>query len=541
MPFQARSAIRRLSPWEEAPVVKPGPYEQRSDKAILPADGAPDVEGGAQMRGHAIRGHAIRGAAWMMTLRWAVRLLSVVNTAILARLLTPADFGLMAMATLALSVIAVFGVSGEDLALIRLGKPGRDYLDSAWTVKLITSLILFVIALASAPLARLYFHSATVELLVYLISLRVLMDGFVNIGIVNFRIDLNFSKEFRYLVYRKLSDVGLVITVVLVIPNFWGLAIAIVLSKVFEVILSYVMDPFRPRFRLKRVREIWSFSSWMLLVWLGAHFAGKADEYIVGATNSPAVMGAYTVGAEVAAAPTTDLIQPVMRAMFPVYSRLLNEAERLRAAALLVIGATASVCLATGLGVSGIAREFTLLLLGQQWEQAIPLVFWLGIGAIPIGMNFCIYSIMSVTNNARLTTITVWGRLALLVPTLIVAGRWGGAPAIAAAQAGLGFVALGVDFFLLRLAVRFSAADLVNCLYRPVVAAVAMVFVLHVINNTTSLPLFTAMVFKVGCGALAYLGTLAVMWLLAGRPDGIEALVLEIGAKIMRRRAPWWS
>ena len=57
----------------------------------------------------------------------AVRLLSIANTAILARLLTPTDFGMMAMASLALSVVAVFGVSGEDLALIRLGRPHREY------------------------------------------------------------------------------------------------------------------------------------------------------------------------------------------------------------------------------------------------------------------------------------------------------------------------------------------------------------------------------------------------------------------------------
>jgi lipopolysaccharide exporter len=506
------------------------------DKAISPADGASDSGGGAEMRGH-----AIRGAAWMMTLRLAVRLLSIANTAILARLLTPTDFGLMAMATLALSVIAVFGVSGEDLALIRLGRPSREYLDSAWTLKIIMSLILFFCTLATAPLARLYFDSLNVELIVYLISLRVLMDGFMNIGTVYFRINLDFAKEFRFLVYRKLCDVALVLSCVLMIRNFWGLAIAIVLSKISEVILSYTMHPFRPRLRLTKVREIWSFSSWTLLVWLGAHFAGKADEYIVGATNNPAVMGAYTVGAEVSVTPTTDLIQPVMRAMFPVYSRLLSDTERLRAAVILVIGATASVCLATGLGVSGIARELTLLLLGPQWEQATSLVFWLGIGAIPVGMNFCIYSIMNVTNKFRLTTITVWGRLALLIPTLIVAGHWGGAPAIAAAQAGLGFVAMFADFFMLRLAVRYSAADLVGCLYRPIAAALAMVFVLHVVDQAPHLPLFTSMVLKIVCGGIAYVGTLTIAWFFARRPDGIEALVFGIGARYIRRRARSWS
>ena len=87
-------------------------------------------------------------------------------------------------------------------------------------------------------------------MLVYVISLRVLFDGFVNIGIVLFRIELDFAKEFRYLMYRKLSDIAIVIPCVLVIRNFWGLAISVVLSKIAEVILSYAMQPFRPRFRL---------------------------------------------------------------------------------------------------------------------------------------------------------------------------------------------------------------------------------------------------------------------------------------------------
>jgi lipopolysaccharide exporter len=484
-----------------------------------------------------MRGHAVRGAAWMAGLRWSVRLLSIFNTAILARLLTPADFGLMAMANLALAVVAVLGLGGEDLALIRMGRPTREYLDSAWALRIITSSLLFICTLAMARVARWYFESQKVELLIYVISLRVLLEGFVNIGTVYFRIDLNFSKEFCYSIYRKIADVAIVIPCVLILRNFWGLAIAVVLSKVVDVTLSYIMHPFRPRFRLVKLGEIWSFSAWTLVVRIGSFFADKADQYIVGGMTSPAIMGAYTVGAEVAITPSADLVQPVMRAMFPVYSRLLNNPQRLGSAAALVIGSTATVCVATGLGVSGVARELTLLLLGKQWGQAAPLVFWLGIGAIPVGMNYCIYSIMNVTNKFRLTTMTVWGRLVLLVPTLIFVGRWGGAPAIAATQAGLGFVAMFADLFLLRRAVRITGTDIVGCFYRPVIAAIAMVLVLQLLNQTMNLSLFAAMLTKTVCGAIAYIGTLTLVWVLSGRPDGIEALGLEIAAKIVGRRA----
>jgi lipopolysaccharide exporter len=487
-----------------------------------------------------IRAHAVRGAAWMMGLQWAVRALGIASTAILARLLTPADFGLMAMAMLTLAIIAMFGVNGQDLALIRMGRPSRDYFDTAWTIEVIAGFVLFGLAVASAPLARIYFHSAKVELIIWVLSLGLLFEGFTNIGIVFFRIDFNFAKDFKYFVCRKLSDVVLGLSCVLALRNVWGLAIGVVLSKAAAVALSYGMHPFRPRFRLNRAREIWSYSSWMLVIAHGRHFAAKTDEYVVGAIGSAATMGAYTVGADISVTPTVDLVHPVMRAIFPVYSRLLSDPLRLRSAAFLLIAATATVCLATGPGVAGIARELTLLLLGPQWREAASLVFWFGIGAIPVGMRFAIYSILGVTNNLRLTAIAIWARLALLVPTLVVAGRWGGAPAVAEAQAVLGVLALSADFLMLRQAVGVGFADVARCLYRPAAAALAMVLVLYVLDRATQLPLIASLVVKISGGAAAYLGTLTVMWLLALRPDGLEAIAFATAAKAVSRCKVRW-
>lgn len=487
-----------------------------------------------------MRAHAIRGSAWMTVLRWVVRLLGIASTAILARLLTPADFGIYAMAMLALAVIEVFQDTGQDLALIRLVRPSREYLDSAWTMNVIIGVVLCACTLAAAPLAERYFHSHLVAVLVSIISVRPLLHGFINIGIVLFRVDLNFAKDFRYGVYRKLSVVLIGISCVLITRSYWGLIYTVILAKVVDIVLSYTMHPFRPRFRLAKVREIWSFSSWMLIVFLGEYFVRKADEYVVGATNSAEIMGAYTVGADLAVAPTIDLTQPVMRAVFPVYSRLLGDHERLRAAVLLVIGATATVCLATGLGVAEIAREFTLLLLGQQWKQAVPFVFWLGIGAIPVGMNYCLYTILSVTNNARLTAITVWARFVVLIPSLIVAGHWGGASAIAATQAAIGLLVLCADFFMLRLAVRVGFVDIISSLYRPAAAASAMVVALYMLDRAVQLPLVESMFLKIACGGIAYLAALTVAWLLAGRPDGVEAAGFALAARFIRSCGRWW-
>ncbi|HTV46355.1 MAG TPA: oligosaccharide flippase family protein [Stellaceae bacterium] len=495
----------------------------------------PRTAGEADAPGDDIRAQAIRGAAWMMGLQWAVRGLGIASTAILARLLTPSDFGLMAMATLTLAVIAMFGVTGQDLALIRLGRPSRDYFDSAWTIEVIAGVVLFSAALAVSPLARIYFHSAEVGPIVCVLALRLLLEGFTNIGIVYFRIDFDFSREFKYYTCRKLCAVVLGVACVLIWRNVWGLVIAGVLAKAVDVILSYAMHRFRPRFGLKRAREIWSYSSWMLVVAHGRHLAARTDEYIVGALGNAAAMGAYNVGADISVTPTVDLVQPVMRAMFPVYSRLLGDPERLRTAALRVIAATATVCLATGPGVAGIARELTLLLLGSQWSQASSLVFWFGIGAIPFGIRFAIYAILGVTDNLRLTAAAVWIRVALLIPVLVVAGRWGGVAAIAEAQALLGLLTLCADIAVLRLAVKVGFADFARCVMRPLAAAVTMTIVLAICERSVHLPLAMSLVVKIAAGAVAYLGSLTVLWLLARRPDGIERVAVAVMANAIAR------
>ncbi|MGH7046120.1 MAG: oligosaccharide flippase family protein [Stellaceae bacterium] len=505
-----------------------------------PGEAGPRIAGEPDAPGDDIRAQAIRGAAWMMGLQWAVRALGIASTAILARLLTPADFGLMAMATLTLAVIAMFGVTGQDLALIRLGRPSRDYFDSAWTIEVIAGVVLCAAALAASPLARIYFHSAEVELIVCVLALRLLLEGFTNIGIVYFRIDFDFPREFKYFTYRKLCSVALGIMCVVIWRNVWGLVIAGVLSKAVDVGLSYAMHRYRPRFRLTRAREIWSYSSWMLIVAHGRHLAARTDEYVVGALGNAATMGAYNVGADISVTPTVDLIQPVMRAMFPVYSRLLGDPERLRSAALRVIAATATVCLATGPGVSGIARELTLLLLGAQWSQASSLVFWFGIGAIPFGIRFAIYAILGVTDNLRLTATAVWIRVVLLIPVLVVAGRWGGAAAVAEAQALLSLLTLPADIAVLRLAVRVGFGDFARCVARPLIAAGAMGIVLAICGESIHLPLVASLVVKIAAGAATYLGLLTLLWLLARRPDGIERVVFAIVAKAILRGMRRW-
>lgn len=474
-----------------------------------------------------LKSHALRGSAWMIAWRWANRFLGLVNTMILVRLLTPADFGVYSMAMLVVGLIEIFAESGQSLALIRLRNPTREHFDTAWTIQVIFGFALALVIFGSAPVAGRQFHSEAVETLLYLLPLRAIANGFTNIGIVLFRINFDYAKEFRFGVLQRLIATTLTISLAFLLRDYWALVIGVIANRFIGLGLSYVMSSYRPRFCLKELREIWSFSTWMLVVYVSEYVATRIDQLVVASTSSKHDTGVYSVAADVATTPIVDLIQPVMRALFPIYSRITDDPRRLEYAVSLVLGSVASICLAVGAGIALIANDFTLVVLGPRWQSGAPLVVWFGIGTIALGMNYCNETILSVTNNARLTAITIWVRISLLVPCLSLAAHIAGVAGIAATQAFIGLSVLPLNLFMVSRAVGIAYTHILRVLYRPVVAAGAMSLAIHALERIVSLAPLPELLLKVGCGAVVYIGSIIFVWALVGRPVGAESFALN--------------
>ena len=113
-------------------------------------------------------------------------------------------------------------------------------------------------------------------MVVYIIALRPGIEGFENIGQVDFRRELQFDKEFRYWVYRRLLSFLLSIGIALWMRNYLALAIAAPITGIVTVVLSYVMSSYRPQFALSHVGEIWAFSKWWILFGVVRFFGSRA-------------------------------------------------------------------------------------------------------------------------------------------------------------------------------------------------------------------------------------------------------------------------
>ena len=468
----------------------------------------------------------LRGSAWMVGMRWVLRLIGLVSTAVLARLLLPADFGIVAMATVVAGLLDTAAYAGVDLALIRGGTHSREFHDSAWTIQLMQALIVAALLLASAPLAASYFNEPRVAIVIAWLALKSTVDGLTNIGIVAFRKELDFAREFRFNCYSKLINLGVVVAAAWYLRNYLALVVGLVSSSVITVALSYAMHPYRPRLSLRHVRELWSFSNWLLVSRVGSFGSRKADQFIVGGAVGATALGSYHVGNELSTIPTTELVMPMRRALFPTLSRLQDDPVAFRAAVVDTFSVLSILCFAIGFGMMSVAPELVPLVLGPQWKAAVPLVQWLALYGAFSGLASVLEVPMWVHGRTDVSAIQSWVELALLVPLLVLALRAFGVEGAAMSRALIAAAILPLMLWLAARACPLSFRELAATLWRPLIAAIAMALLLR-----APLPYpdgaLAILVMKVLVGGACFVTVLAALWLVSGRPAGGEATLLR--------------
>ncbi len=217
----------------------------------------------------------LHGSFWTVAMRWAIRLIGLGNTIILARLLSPADFGIVAMAMIFIGLLEMLNQTGQKQALIRLPYLTREHYDTAWTLSVLMGLAIGLIAFFLAPLTSIYFHDPRTIPVMQCLALRAAIGGIENIGPVAFRRDLEFRRTFLYGVYPKVASIIITVILAWIMRNYWALVYGILATQVALNILSYVMHPFRPRFSLSKLNDIWSYSIWTLLRNIGLLFESE--------------------------------------------------------------------------------------------------------------------------------------------------------------------------------------------------------------------------------------------------------------------------
>jgi O-antigen/teichoic acid export membrane protein len=321
-----------------------------------------------------LSGKFIKGGAWSFALRLAGQCFALARLIILARLLTPADFGVVGIALLVIATLEAFSQTGLAHALVQLKEEIDDALDTAWTVGILCGALLFTLLFALAPRTALFFHTPQASAVIRLIGVSLLLQGLTNIGIVRFHRDLDFRSQFRYELSGTLADFLVSVTVALLYRSVWALVAGLLAGDLTRLVVSYLIHPYRPRpsLRFSRVRHLFDFSKWIsgssMMIFIGS----SIDGLVVGRLLGAAPLGLYRVAGQAAQAPFTEVARVVGRAAFPAYARLQQSRDQLREAYRRILRVSAAIYIPAALVIIVLAGDFTAAVLGRQWLPMVP-------------------------------------------------------------------------------------------------------------------------------------------------------------------------
>jgi lipopolysaccharide exporter len=472
---------------------------------------------------------ASTGALIMVGLRWTDRLIGLVSTIILARLLVPEDFGIIAMAAIVVGLADVLLDMGVNVALIQNRNANQDDYNAAWTLRLIQSALAALLVFAAAEPAAEYFHDPRVAAVSQFLALSLLLTGCENIGVVTFQKNMEFGREFRFFFIKRMTGFLITISAAWLLHSYWAMVIGTLSGRAMGSVFSYVLHPMRPRPSLAAMKPMLSFSTWTLLRGIAGYLNQNLHRILVGRRESAAVMGAYSLGSDIAALPTTELLAPLNRVLFPLFVKLKHDLTRLKKAFLLALGIQALVGIPAGTGLLLVSNELVLALLGEKWIAAVPIVQIMGMFNIISSISASGGSMLLALGRAKVMASGAWTSVLLFAVLAMLAIPEGGAIAIAmlrvAVSASMFFL---IFVYLIKRELRsLRMPEILASIWRPCFASAVMAVVLLALPSLDAIPVIARLLVKVSLGATVYTVCLLALWRLAACPDGAEAYLLE--------------
>ncbi|MCC6467031.1 MAG: lipopolysaccharide biosynthesis protein [Alphaproteobacteria bacterium] len=478
------------------------------------------------------------GTAWVAAARWGIRGLGVISTIVLARLLVPADFGLVALATMVAGMISIFGEVGLLLHLIRERDPDRTHFDTVWTLRLLLGGGLGLVIFLAAPFAADWFGDPRLDPVLRVLALPPLLQGSQNTGIAWFRKNLDFARDFRFLVAQKIAAFAVTLSLAPVFWNYWALVAGIVAGNVMGLVMSFAMHPFRPRFDLSRTRAVWSFSTWTLAHHLVDFLSRQVDTLILGRYKTSTEVGLYTVAYDLAASPIIELALPASRVLFPAFAKIVDDRAEMTRVFARVVAGMAILGMALGPGVALVARDAVAVLLGAAWTAAVPLVEILAITGVIYALWQPIFPLLTALSRPKVSAYLTLAQVVLLVAAMLPAIHYYDLAAFAIARVLAMAAALVMTIAVFMRITGIALGTVTASLWRPTLAAIVMAGA--VVATQRVMPDIAALrlVASIAIGGVAYVASLAGLWYLAGRPSTIEAdLIAAAQAKLAQRRA----
>jgi PST family polysaccharide transporter len=426
----------------------------------------------------------VTGTLWVGLERWLNQILSLSIYVVLARLVGPTSFGLVALAGVYLTLIEVFVQQGFATALIQRKDLEDAHLDSAFWINLLAGASLGLLTILSAEQLAIHFGEPRLAEILRWLSGALVLKG---LSIIPQAV-LVREMGFRALAIRSLlaTLAGGVVGLGMAWEGLgvWSLVGQALSNGVVGTTALWWATPWRPSIRITRrhLRDIYGFSLNVLgneLLWFGTQ---RVDQYLIGVRLGASSLGPYALVSRIIETLIELITTPVATVALPAFSRLQDEPQRLRTAFYKTTETLATISIPAFCGISILAPNFIPVFFGPAWSGSVPLLQIIAVSGVLRAILRCSHPLMMAVGRPGVYLLVLVAYSVLTVALCLLGVSWNVAGVALAISLGMCINSVVLLIVCRRLA-GISFGIMWQGVYGPVIASGCMIAVVWIVRS----------------------------------------------------------
>lgn len=363
---------------------------------------------------------SFKAGSWLFGHTVFARVSGLLKIAVIARILTPKQFGIYGIATLALNFLETFSETSIDQALIQREKLSDKDISTAWFTSIIRGIIISLILYVSAPFVSKFFNQPSSSLYIRIIALTPLIRNFSNPQINKYRKKLNFKPEFWQRTISTIAELISALSFAFIYKDPRALVYAMVIGAIVEVIVSFITMPAPKSIKpnKKIFKELINFSKWLWGSSIVSYLVLQGDDWVVGKLLGVTQLGLYQNAYKIASLPATQVTGIASQITYPAFSSIQKDKDRLKRAFKKTVSSISVFGTLVAIGIFIFAKPLTLIVLGSQWLELVPALRVLGIYSVLAALGTSFGPLFKAVGQPQ--AITIFGIIRLSVLAIII-------------------------------------------------------------------------------------------------------------------------
>lgn len=323
-----------------------------------------------------LKDKTVKGVIWSSIDRFSAQGIQFVFSILIARLLLPEDYGVIAMLNIFLAVSQTFIDSGFGSALIRkIDRTETDF-STVFYFNIVVASVFYIILFCSAPAIANFYETPLLESVTKVVALNLIINSLSGIHNAKLSIAIDFKSRAKISIITALLTGAVGLWMAYAGYGVWALVFQTLFSSLIRTLMLWIIVKWHPQliFSWKSFKELFSFGSKLLASGLLDTLYNNIYTLVIGKVFSPSTLGVYSKANSLAQFPSSNITSVLQVVTFPVLSTIQNEEERLSDAYKRFLKLSAFVVFPLMVGLSAVADPFIRLVLTDKWEGAIILL-----------------------------------------------------------------------------------------------------------------------------------------------------------------------